>query len=102
MLANGNRKTRSKSKQRSVNSDKGMALVVVVFITALLLSITGSSLFFAGLDLKVSSHHKTGTMAFFATEAGLQHAWSELDNGNGVNDFDAIHSSPAGALIVSN
>lgn len=79
-----------------------MALTIVIFIVALLLSITGSSLFFSRLDLKVSSHHKTGTMAFFSTEAGLQHAWRQLDNGDGVNDFDSVYGSPAGTVIVSN
>lgn len=79
-----------------------MALTIVIFVVALLLSITGSSLFFSRLDLKVSSHHKTGTMAFFATEAGLQHAWRQLENADGVNDFDAIHASSVGTAIVSN
>jgi len=41
-------------------------------------------------------------MAFFATEAGLQHAWRELENNDGVNDFDAVHTSPPGTIIVSN
>lgn len=91
-----------KSKQRTLNSDKGMALVIVVLITALLLSITGSSLFFTRMDLKVSSHLKTGTMAFFAAEAGMSHAWIELQNGDGVSDFDAIFNSGVGTQVVSN
>ena len=41
-------------------------------------------------------------MAFFATEAGLQHAWRELENGDGLNDFDAVHASSPGTVIVSN
>lgn len=88
--------------RRTLGSDRGIALTVVMFVTALLLTITGSSLFFSGLDLRVSSHHKTGTMAFFATEAGLIHAWTELENGDGVNDFDSVFTAPNGTRIVSN
>ncbi|MBI2360363.1 MAG: pilus assembly PilX N-terminal domain-containing protein [Deltaproteobacteria bacterium] len=85
-----------------MKSERGFALTVVILVTALLLSVTGTSLLFSRMGLKVSSHHKTGTMAFFATEAGVQHAWKELENGDGVNDFDAIHASSPGTVIVSN
>lgn len=87
---------------RTINSNQGLALVVAVMVMALFLSMTGAGLLFSGLDLKTTSHHKTATMAFFAAEAGLQHAWRESENGDGVNEFDAIHASPVGTLIVSN
>lgn len=85
-----------------LKGSEGMALVVVVFVTAILLTITGASLLFSRLGLKISSHHKTGTMAFFATEAGLNHAWKELENADGVSDFDSVYGAAAGTLIVSN
>jgi Tfp pilus assembly protein PilX len=88
--------------KRVLKDSQGMALVVAIFITTILLTITGAGLLFSQLNLKIASHHKTGTMAFFATEAGLHHAWRELENGDSVNDFDTIHTSAAGTVIVSN
>ena len=85
-----------------LKSSEGMALVVAVFVTAILLTLTGASLLFSRLGLKISSHHKTGIMAFFATEAGLNHAWKELENADGVNDFDSVYGAAAATLIVSN
>ncbi len=79
-----------------------MALVTVIFLTAIMLAITGAGLTFSQLGLKTTSHQKTEVMAFFASEAGLSHVWKELENGDGVNDFDTIHTASAGTVIVSN
>jgi hypothetical protein len=79
-----------------------MALIIVIGMVALLLGITGSGLFFSQMDLRASSHHKTGTMAFFASEAGMVHGWMELANGDGVNDFDSIFMASNGTVVVSN
>lgn len=87
---------------RALKSEQGIALTIVIFVVTLLLSASLSGLFFSQLDLKISSHHKTGTMAFFATEAGLQHAWKELENADGVNDFDSVHGAAPGTVIVAN
>ncbi len=76
-----------------LKTKQGMALVVVLMVMLILLSITGAGLLFSGLDLKTTSQHRTGTTAFYATEAGLSHAWRELENGDGVNDFATVFSS---------
>lgn len=88
--------------KRLLKDSQGMALVVAVFVTAILMTLTGASLLFSQLDLKIASHHRTGIMAFFASEAGLNHAWREVDNGDGVRDFDQVHGQPAGYQIVPN
>lgn len=80
----------------------GMALIMVTFLSAIFLAITGAGLMFSQLGLKATSHQKTEVMAFFASEAGLNHVWKELENGDGVNDFDAIHAASVGTVIVSN
>ncbi|MBI4489686.1 MAG: pilus assembly PilX N-terminal domain-containing protein [Deltaproteobacteria bacterium] len=81
-----------------LKTKQGMALVVIIMVMLILLSITGAGLLFSGLDLKTTSQHRTGTTAFYATEAGLSHAWRELENGDGVNDFATVFSSGATAV----
>lgn len=86
--------------KRLLKDSQGMALVVAVFTTAILLAISGASLFFSQLDLKIASRHRTGIMAFFAADAGLNHAWRELDNGDGVNDFDQVYDQSPNYQII--
>lgn len=69
---------------------QGMALLVVIFVVTMFLTMTGASLFFSQLDLKIASHHSTETQAFYHAEAGLNHGAQELANNDGVNDFAAV------------
>lgn len=88
--------------KRLLRDSQGMALVTAIFVASMLLTITGYGLLLSGLGLRITSHYKTGVMAFFATEAGLQHAWRELENADGENAFDKIHGRPKDFSIVSN
>ena len=88
---------------RSILKDsQGMALVFVIFIVTILLTLIGASLLFSQLDLKITSHYKSGRVAFYTTEAGVSHAWQELDNGDGVNDFATVFSAVGTTVLFSN
>ena len=60
---------------------RGIALTVVIFIVAVLLTLTGTSLLFSGLDLKVTSALKSGTMALQIADSGIQHALAVIPAG---------------------
>lgn len=56
---------------RRVKSQEGLSLVVVLMIMVLLLSLTGASLMFSGLDLKMVGNLKAGNQAFYAADSGV-------------------------------
>ena len=64
-----------------VRSDRGMALVVIIFVGAILLTLTGASLLFSSLDLKATSAMKDGTIALQVADAGIHHALSVIPPG---------------------
>ena len=66
---------------KSLRDSQGIALVVVVIIMALLLSITGASLLFSGLNLKIASNLKTTSGAIHVADAGIQHALAITPSG---------------------
>lgn len=71
-------------KNQLVNSH-GIALTVVIFVIAILFTLTGSALLFSGLDLKISSAMQTGTNALHAGDAGIQHALGVIPPGTNFN-----------------
>lgn len=60
---------------------QGVALTVVIFVVAILLTLTGAGLLFSGLDLKATSALKTGTITFQVADAGIQHALAVIPAG---------------------
>lgn len=72
---------------------RGLALVVVLMIVTLLLTLTGAGLLLAGLNLKITSHHKNAILAFYVADSGISHAFLELANGDGINDFATVTGS---------
>ncbi len=72
---------------RALNSAKGLSLVIVLMIMALLLSLTSAGLMFSGLNLKASANLKGGTAALQAADAGIQHALALIPAGG---DFDSF------------
>lgn len=65
-----------------LKSNQGIAMVVVLVITVLLLSITGGALLLSGLNLKTANNLKTGGGAIYAADAGIQHALSLIPTGS--------------------
>lgn len=65
-------------EHRTLNSEKGMALVVAIMMMAIMLSITGAGLLFSGIDLKISGNLRSGTQAFYAAETGVNIGINQL------------------------
>src|SRR5918992_6023654 len=92
-----------KALTRKIAADKrGMSLVIVIMIMALLLSVIGAGLFSSGINLKTAGHLRTGTQAFYIADTGITHAAEELSNSNGTNDFAAILAAANGTQVASN
>lgn len=72
--------------KRQFEDSQGMALVVVVFCTTILMTLTGASLLFSQMDLKMTSNYKTGTSAFHIADAGIESAKAEV----GSKSFDSV------------
>lgn len=64
-----------------IKGSRGVALTVVIFVVAILFTLTGASLLFSSLDLKATSALKTGTVAFQVADAGIQHALAVIPAG---------------------
>lgn len=62
----------------TLKNSHGMALVFVIFIVSILLTLTGASLLFSQMDLKITSNFKTGTSAFHIADAGIESAKAEM------------------------
>ncbi len=65
----------------TLKSDRGIALVVAIFISSILLTLIGGGLLFSGLELKIASALKTGTGALYVADAGIQHALAVIPAG---------------------
>ncbi|MFQ5681810.1 MAG: PilX N-terminal domain-containing pilus assembly protein [Candidatus Binatia bacterium] len=63
---------------RMLNSEKGIALIVVLMVMVILLSITGAGLFFSGVELKMSSNFRSGNRAFYAADTGIDIGRNQL------------------------
>lgn len=72
---------------RIIKGSQGMALVVVIIIMMILLSITGASLLFSGLNLKVTGNLKAASVALQVADAGIQHALAVIPAGS---QFDTL------------
>ena len=59
-------------------NERGISLVVVLMIMAILLSVIGGGLLFSGINTKITSNYRTGTKAFYAADTGLNAIASAL------------------------
>jgi len=85
-----------------LKDSQGMALVVAVLITAILLAISGASLFFSQLDLKITSNQKNSVRTFYTAEAGISHAMKTLTVINGSTDFQTVSTAEGSTPLLSN
>lgn len=65
-----------------LKSDRGLALIMIIFVGAILLTLTGASLLFSSLDLKATSAMKDGTIAFQVADTGIHHALALIPSGD--------------------
>jgi hypothetical protein len=87
---------------KRLKDSKGMALVMVLMITMLLLSISGAALLFSAINLRTTTNFKQRNSVFHIADAGLNHGWQELANSDGTNDFTAVYSNGGANPLVSN
>lgn len=66
----------------AIKSEKGIALVVILMLMAVLTLLTGAGLLFSGLNLRATSYFKSGSLAFYAADSGIQHALTLLPAGS--------------------
>jgi len=64
-----------------VNSERGIALVVILVLMTVLLAFTGAGLLSSSVNLKTATSLKTGILAFYAADSGIQHALKLIPNG---------------------
>lgn len=82
----------------TLKQSKGMALILVVFVSAMLLPILGAGLFFSGLNLKSASNLKTGNAAFQVADSGIQHGLAAIPVGVGFAYSSQTEIVPSSSL----
>ncbi len=79
-----------------------MALVVGISVTSILMILTGASLLFSQLDLKITSNQKNSVRTFYTADAGISHAIQKLTVINGSTDFQTVSTAPGPTTLLSN
>jgi len=83
-----------------LKNDRGIALIAIIMMMAILLTISTAGLLMSSVNLKTTSNYKTGTMAFNVADAGINHGWMALGM-----VFDTLHetsSSPRNLVGSTN
>jgi hypothetical protein len=63
---------------RTLGSERGISLIVVIMLMVIILAITGAGLLFSSMDLRVSANYRVGTQAFFAADTGASRAVAQI------------------------
>jgi Tfp pilus assembly protein PilX len=61
-----------------LKDQSGITLVVVLLMMTILLSIISAGLLFSGINTKITVNYQSGTRAFYAADAGIGQAISQL------------------------
>jgi hypothetical protein len=61
-----------------LKDNRGMTLVVLMMLIAILASMAGATLLFSRVDLMISSNLKRGTQALYAADAGVGEAINQI------------------------
>ena len=78
----------------------GIALALVIYVITFFLTMTGASLFFSGLDLKMTSNFETGTIALQVADAGVQHALAVIPAGTTFPYTNPPYTNASPAQVV--
>jgi hypothetical protein len=70
-----------------LGNEQGMALFAAFLMLLLLLSLGGASLLQSTIDLRATSHYRTGVQALIAAESGALHGLSSINQHGGVFNF---------------
>jgi len=83
MKAFGGKKSEAPSLKiigRTLASERGISLIVVIMLMVIILAITGAGLLFSSMDLRVSANYRVGTQAFFAADTGASVALAQIQS----------------------
>ncbi len=81
-----------------LNNERGVVLVISLMILTLLVGAGVGAIVSTQTDLKTSGNIKTRAEAFYIANAGINHAWQELADGDGTNDFTSVFDSGTTAV----
>lgn len=62
---------KAKSVKSTLRDERGITLIVVLMIMAILLSVVGAGLLFSGINTKIAMNYRTGSKAFNAADIGI-------------------------------
>ncbi|HEY3301991.1 MAG TPA: PilX N-terminal domain-containing pilus assembly protein [Candidatus Binatia bacterium] len=82
---------------RTLRSERGVSLVVVIMLMVIILTITAAGMFFSSIDLRVSANYKAGTQAFYAADAGVSDGIARVGL-NPITIPQTILATPSGTL----
>lgn len=54
-----------------LNNNRGISLLIVLMVMAILLTVIGAGMIFSGINTKVAMNYRSGTRAFNAADTGL-------------------------------
>ena len=80
-----------------LSNDKGLSLVVVLMVMAILLSVIGAALLNSGINTKMVANYQSGTKAFNAADTGINAAVTQLTLNTTTST--AALSSPSGCTL---
>jgi hypothetical protein len=63
---------------RTLRSERGVSLVVVIMLMVIILAITSAGMFFSSVELRVSGNHRAGTQAFYAADTGINVGYAQI------------------------
>lgn len=70
-----------------LRDEKGFALFATFLMLLLLMSLAGASLVQSTIDLRATSHYRSGVQALMAAESGALHGLSSINQTGGIRDF---------------
>lgn len=68
----------SQNPKRLLRDERGITLVAVLMVMAILLSVIGAGLLFSGVNTKITANYQLGTKAFYAADTGVNAAMNQL------------------------
>lgn len=61
-----------------LKNNRGITLVIVLFVMVILLSVIGAGLLFSAVNTKITGNYQSGTEAFYAADTGINAAVNQL------------------------
>ena len=72
------RRSRLNILGRTLASERGISLVVIIMVMVIILAITAAGLLFSSMDLRITTNFRAGTQAFYAADNGVSVGVSQL------------------------